>query len=265
MFMPPKYYRLLTPLNKLDPTDPRKVENWLIKLRAVADCKSAFLPPVSRADFRMHFNLVGHGFWESLDGWTEVEFFDDLYVRYMRLYASNNAALASYIIGNVDWEKHALLARLIRGTPGTPGWSSTDDGYSMFQWLVTYGSTSDDASQELLITEFAVVMCESRLTKQGLARTQIIFKQAQFAEEVIARLTEIMDIYERVPDQRACPARTFVKVMVTLLAEDVPLLRDWASRLAIDIQTGKVQAVRRSPQRLRRAHTVSRPPPHHGS
>ena len=49
MFMPPKYYKLLTPLNKLDPTDPRKVENWLIKLRAVADCKGAFLPPISRA------------------------------------------------------------------------------------------------------------------------------------------------------------------------------------------------------------------------
>ena len=133
-----------------------------------------------------------------------------------------------------------LLARLIRGTPDAPGWASTDDGHAMFKWLVKYGSTSDDASQELLITEFAVVMCESRLTKQGLARTQIVFKHAQYAEDVIARLTEIMDIYERVPEQRACPARMFVKVMVNLLAEDVPLLRDWASRLAIDIQTGKI-------------------------
>ena len=59
MFMPPKYYRLLSPLNKLDPTDPRKVENFLIKLRALADCKAAFLPPITRADFRLHFNLVG--------------------------------------------------------------------------------------------------------------------------------------------------------------------------------------------------------------
>ena len=50
---------------------------------------------------------------------TEIEFFDDLYVKYLSLYASNNAALASYIIGNVEWEKHALLARLIRGTPAT--------------------------------------------------------------------------------------------------------------------------------------------------
>ena len=79
MFMKPKHYRLLSPLNKLDLTDPRKVENFLIRLRAVADCKGAFLPPISRADFRMHFNLVGHGFWENLDGWTEVEFFDNLY------------------------------------------------------------------------------------------------------------------------------------------------------------------------------------------
>ena len=61
-----------------------------------------------------------------------------------------------------------------------------------------------------------------------------------YAEDVIARLTEIMDIYERVPEQRACPARMFVKIMVNLLAEDVPSLRDWASRLAIDIQTGKI-------------------------
>jgi hypothetical protein len=119
MFIPPKYYRLLSPLNKLDPTDPRKVENFLIKLRAVADCKAAFLPPITRADFRLHYNLVGEGFWSSLDGMTEIEFFDDLYVKYLSLYASNNAALASYIIGNVEWEKHALLARLIRGTPAT--------------------------------------------------------------------------------------------------------------------------------------------------
>ena len=96
---------------------------------------------------------------------TEVEFFDDLYVRYLRLYASNNAALASLpsnIIGNVEWGKHALLARLIRGTPDAPGWANTDDGHSMFKWLEKYGSTSDDASQELLITEFAVVFCVNR-------------------------------------------------------------------------------------------------------
>ena len=78
MFKPKAYYKLLTAINKLDPTDPCKVETFLIKLRAVADCKPAFSPPVSRADFRMHFNLVGPGFWESLDGMTEVEFFDDL-------------------------------------------------------------------------------------------------------------------------------------------------------------------------------------------
>ena len=39
MFLPPKYYRLLSPLSKLDPTDPRKVENFLIKLRAVEIAK----------------------------------------------------------------------------------------------------------------------------------------------------------------------------------------------------------------------------------
>ena len=33
-----------------------------------------------------------------------------------------------------------------------------------------------------------------------------------------------MDIYERVPEQRDCPARMFVKVMVTLLAEDIPFI-----------------------------------------
>jgi hypothetical protein len=56
----------------------------------------------------------------------------------------------------------------------------------MFKWLVKYGSTSDDASQELLITEFAVVMCESRLTKQGLARTQIVFKDAHYTITLLA-------------------------------------------------------------------------------
>ena len=42
-----------------------------------------------------HFNLVGEGFWSCMDGMTEIEFFDDLYVKYLRLHASNNDALAS--------------------------------------------------------------------------------------------------------------------------------------------------------------------------
>ena len=59
MFMPPKYYKLLTPLNKLDPTDPRKVENWLIKLRAVADCKARVQPDGLRLGHRPRA-LFGH-------------------------------------------------------------------------------------------------------------------------------------------------------------------------------------------------------------
>ena len=242
MFKTPKFYRLHSPLNKLDPTNRLKVADWLIQLRACAGsaCEGAFSPPVTRSEFRLHFNLAGNGFWDELDGMSEIEFFDYLYTRYLRLYKSQSAAIAAFIICNVEWSKDASLARHIRGTADAPGWGETSDGLAIFTWLKVHGSSDDAASQELLMFEWAVVMCESRLTKQGLARTQIIFKLTQFAEEVIARLMEILDIYERVPEQRSAPVHVFVKVMVTLLAEDVPLLRDWGSRLAVDIQTGNL-------------------------
>ena len=242
MFKTPKFYRLHSPLNKLDPTNRLKVADWLIQLRACAGsaCEGAFSPPVTRSEFRLHFNLAGNGFWDELDGMSEIEFFDYLYTRYLRLYKSQSAAIAAFIICNVEWSKDASLARHIRGTADAPGWGETSDGLALFTWLKVHGSSDDAASQELLMFEWAVVMCESRLTKQGLARTQIIFKLTQFAEEVIARLTEILDIYERVPEQRSAPVHVFIKVMVTLLAEDVPLLRDWGSRLAVDIQTGNL-------------------------
>ena len=81
MFKTPKFYRLHSPLNKLDPTNRLKVADWLIQLRACAGsaCEGAFSPPVTRSEFRLHFNLAGNGFWDELDGMSEIEFFDYLY------------------------------------------------------------------------------------------------------------------------------------------------------------------------------------------
>jgi hypothetical protein len=119
--------KLCQSLKNLNPTDKLSIADWLIKFRAAAGdiCSIAFAKPVQRDEFRLHFNLAGEGFWTDLEGWDEVEFFDDLYARYLVRHAFINGVVASFLIGLVEWEKEPALARCIRSLPGAPGWAAT--------------------------------------------------------------------------------------------------------------------------------------------
>ena len=228
-------------LKHLDPTDKLSITDWIIKFRAaVGDpCAWAFTDPVPRSEFRIHFNLAGTGFWDYLDGWTEVEFFDDLYTKYLARHAFINNTVAGFLIGHVEWVKEPALARCIRDQPGAQGWASTGNGKAIFDWLVKHGATDDAATQELLITEWSAFLIESRLTKQSLPRTRVVFPNSSSAEDVIDRMATLLDLYEKVPEHRLAPSHIFIKAMVQLLSEDVPSLHDWGSRLIVDLLTGK--------------------------
>jgi hypothetical protein len=169
----PRYSIKCQPLKHLNPTDRLAIADWLLKFRAAAgaDCAIVFSAPVLRTEFRIHFQLTGNGFWDELDGMSEVEFFDDLYAKYLTRRAFINGVVASFIISHVEWEKEPALARCIRDLPGAPGWGSTGDGRAMYDWLVKHGSTDDAATQERLVTEWSHYLIEARLTKQGLPRT----------------------------------------------------------------------------------------------
>ena len=124
-FDKPKFtIKLCQSLKSLNPNDKLSINDWLIKFRAAAGdiCSVAFAEPVLRDEFRLHFNLAGEGFWTELEGWDEVEFFDDLYARYLVRYAYINGVVASFLIGHVEWDKEPALARCIRSLPGVPGW-----------------------------------------------------------------------------------------------------------------------------------------------
>ena len=241
VFKIPTYAKLLAPLPKLNPMNRRLIRDWLIGLFAASGAhfqKIAFAPPVPRDAFRIKFNLTGEGYWTQLSGIEEIEFFDQLYKRYIAQYTWYQSSLCSFIVSNVDWVKDPTLARLIRGTEAQPGWGETGEGLLIYNWLKAHGSTADAASQELLRTEWAGLFSQSLLTKQGRPRDQIIFEKTEYAEDIIERCTELLDLYERVEAQRNAPAIEFVKVLVSLLHEDVKPLFTWGSRLLIDLQTG---------------------------
>ena len=207
----PRYTIKCQPLKHLNPTDRLVIADWLLKFRAAAgaDCAAIFSDPISRPEFRIHFKLTGTGFWDELDGMSEVEFFDDLYAKYLTRRAFLNGVVASFIIGHVEWEKEPALARCIRDLPGAPGWGSTGDGKAMYEWLVKHGSTDDVATQERLISEWSHFLIEARLTKQGLPRTRTVFTDSSSAEDVIDRLASLLDLYEKVGDHRSAPAHVF--------------------------------------------------------
>jgi len=233
--------KLCQSLKNLNPTDKLSIADWLIKFRAAAGdvCSIAFAKPVQRDEFRLHFNLAGEGFWNYLEGWDEVEFFDDLYARYLVRHAFINGVVASFLIGLVEWEKEPALARCIRSLPGAPGWAATGNGMAIYDWLAKHGSTDDAATQELLSNEWSAIVIESCLTKKGFPRTATVFQNSSAAEDVVDRLAALLDLYEKVPDvHRGAPSHIFIKVMVQLLSEDVPPLRDWGSRFIIDLLTG---------------------------
>ena len=241
-FDKPKFtIKLCQSLKSLNPNEKLSINDWLIKFRAAAGdiCSIAFADPVPRDEFRLHFNLAGEGFWTDLDGWSEVEFFDDLHSRYLVRHAFINGVVASFLIGHVEWEKEPALARCIRNLPGTPGWASTGNGKAIYDWLVKHGSTDDAATQELLITEWSTYLIEARLTTQGLPRTKVVFHNSSSAEDVIDRMTALLDLYEKVPEHCTAPAHIFIKVVAQLLSEDVLSLGDWGRRFIIDLMTGK--------------------------
>ena len=70
---------------------------------------------------RIKFNLTGDGYWSQLEGIEEIEYFDQLYERYLAQYKWYQTSLCSFIVSNVDWVKEPTLARLIRGTETQPG------------------------------------------------------------------------------------------------------------------------------------------------
>ena len=232
--------KLLYPLKNLNPTNKLAISDWIIKFCAAAGqiCAMAFSDPVPKIEFRLHFKLTGAGFWDDMDGMSEVEFFDDLYNKYLERYAFINGVVASFIIGHVEWEKEPALARCIRDLPGVPGWGSTGNGKAMYDWLVKHGSTDDKPTQELLISEWSTFLIESRLTKQGLPRTRTVFTASSTAEDVIDRMAGLLDLYEKVEEHRSAPSHVFIKVMVQLISDDVPSLRDWGTRYIVDLLTG---------------------------
>ena len=233
--------KLLYPLKNLNPTNKLAISDWIIKFCAAAGhiCAMAFSDPVPRLEFRLHFKLTGGaGFWDDMDGMSEVKFFDDLYSKYLERYAFINGVVASFIIGHVEWEKEPALARCIRDLPGVPGWGSTGNGKAMYDWLVKHGSTDDMPTQELLISEWSTFLIESRLTKQGLPRTRTVFTASSTAEDVIDRMAGLLDLYEKVEEHRSAPSHVFIKVMVQLISDDVPSFRDWGTRYIVDLLTG---------------------------
>ena len=69
----------------------------------------------TRSEFRLNFNLTGAGFGDDLEGMSEVEYFNDLYTKYLLYlgqYKSTNDAVAAYIIDHVDWTKEPALVRV---------------------------------------------------------------------------------------------------------------------------------------------------------
>ena len=57
----------------------------------------------TRSEFRLNFNLTGAGFGDDLEGMIKVEYFNDIYTKYLGQYKSMNDAVAAYIIDHVDW------------------------------------------------------------------------------------------------------------------------------------------------------------------
>jgi hypothetical protein len=45
------------------------------------------------------------------------------------------------LVTNVAWTNDAELARLVRGTESTKGWSDLGDGISFYKWLREHGSS----------------------------------------------------------------------------------------------------------------------------
>ena len=105
-FGAPRYaIKLLYPLKNLNPTNKLAISDWIIKFCAATGriCAMAFSDPVPKLEFRLHFKLTGAGFWDDMDGMSEVEFFDDFYSKYLERHAFINGVVASFII--VEWEK----------------------------------------------------------------------------------------------------------------------------------------------------------------
>jgi hypothetical protein len=103
MFKPPKFYKLQTPFSP-QAQDRRLAHPASRRCRTrMRHSANAFASPVSRSEFRMHFNLTGAGFGDDLEGMIKVEYFNDIYTKYLGQYKSMNDAVAAYIIDHVDW------------------------------------------------------------------------------------------------------------------------------------------------------------------
>ena len=138
------------PLKHLDPTDKLTIADWLIKFRAAAgaSCAIAFSTPVPRSEFRIHFKLIGAGFWDELDGMSEVEFFDDLYGKYLEKYAFINGVMLSGTRSPPSLVASETSPACLGGAqPAMARPCMT--GLSL---MGAHGCTDDAATQELLIT-----------------------------------------------------------------------------------------------------------------
>ena len=113
VFKIPSFAKLGASLRKLNPTNRRLIRDWLIDLFAATGAhfqKIAFAPPVPRDAFRITFNLTGEGYWTQLEGTEEIEFFDQLYLRYIAQYKWYQTSLCGFIVSNVEWVKEPTLA-----------------------------------------------------------------------------------------------------------------------------------------------------------
>ena len=188
-------YKLQTKLKRLDPLDKIAIKDWLIELKAAAGFTFHYVwaPQITRADYPARMAAVGED-WRGLS----EEKYDTLYDKHLDNAINLEAAVFGFIINHCDWRNEPELAGHVRGSgDGSKGWAATQDGRSLYEWLDKHGSTDDMQVQDRLAADWAGLYAESMATSAGRSRTTVVFSKTTTAEDVIDRLSSLLQTYEK--------------------------------------------------------------------
>ena len=227
---------LLRDLPRLDPRERTSIATWMDKLDALCGDDARFLHDHEQPRDASEFAKLQRRPYTTRSERDEV---DKLYETYKLQAARFSVELYNVLVLKVTYDEHPRLKNLVqRGElpDSSDALRLTKNGFKLRHILKEMGSTASERAQTLLTTEWSTHMAAA-YAPEG-AKTVVLFADVTTCDAIAATIYRFQTNYEEVPAQRATPPREFIKVVLKLVAAEVPELKMYAERELVNMALG---------------------------
>ena len=234
---------MLRELRVLDARETTAIDTWLIDFLACVGSKTErILTGRSHATAAAFANSIGALYATR----AEQAAFEPQWAAYRAERDETLVEVCNALLWRTAWAKHPALRALV--TQGmradhADAWRTTKNGQAFYDKLIELGSQRGVAAQENLVQEWARIY---NAAHSNDGHGQRLLAGLDSHEALIDKLQKVQTNYEAVDEQRAQAVTVFAKAMLKILAQEVPVLKQYAQNRLLELITAPARFRTRS-------------------